>query len=545
MRFPKTDITRLIGQFLSRHAGRNPMDHPPKSVKPWHLEEGLGLSEHGNAYHSPDFLAADGSVPATADIPLGTHKLTGVADPAADQDAATKKYVDDHAGGVELWTVITPQTLTAGSTITVTDGEPWRQIDSASAITLTSEPHIAAGRNGQVAYLHNTGSYNIILQDVNALGGSLMRFTANTLTIQPAGTLGLVYDSDVGFWVQTFLLNPQTFTPSISSFTSDLAATREVATGAVEDTAPNFTIAYVGTPSACSIDVSAGGDPATKWPITVPSPYTALNGGTTPPTDTFLKATSIGGTRVFTATATVAGQGGLQRTLTFTYYNNRFVGNNAKDKTAALTEAEMEALTTALSNSKTGSFSVVGGGNYLWFCYPSRLGAALYASIQGEIADWNDRGVAVTVTNPSGYAETFQQWCSGVTVAGTVTLAVSTSIYNNRIYIGPAVNGTDTITNAQILALDDTADGESIVSSTVARTYTDIQIEATEYLWFCHPDRIPDLATIKDGTTGFAIAGSYRNNVTHVNQYGYSETYRCWRSDNPAIYPTGENVVVT
>ena len=112
---------------------------------------------------------------AAADFAMNTHKITGVVDPAADQDAATKKYVDDNTGSVELWTAVTPQTLTAGSTITVTDGEPWCQIDSASAITLTSAPHIAAGRNGQVVYLHNTGSYNITLQDVNALGGSLMR----------------------------------------------------------------------------------------------------------------------------------------------------------------------------------------------------------------------------------------------------------------------------------------------------------------------------------------------------------------------------------
>jgi hypothetical protein len=42
-------------------------------------------------------VAADGSVPLTADLPLGGHKLTGVADPGAAQDAATKAYVDAHA----------------------------------------------------------------------------------------------------------------------------------------------------------------------------------------------------------------------------------------------------------------------------------------------------------------------------------------------------------------------------------------------------------------------------------------------------------------
>lgn len=40
---------------------------------------------------------------AGADFALNTHKLTGVVDPTADQDAATKKYVDDNVGS-NLWT---------------------------------------------------------------------------------------------------------------------------------------------------------------------------------------------------------------------------------------------------------------------------------------------------------------------------------------------------------------------------------------------------------------------------------------------------------
>jgi len=36
------------------------------------------------------------------DLAMGTHKITGVVDPAANQDAATKKYVDDNAGGGDV-----------------------------------------------------------------------------------------------------------------------------------------------------------------------------------------------------------------------------------------------------------------------------------------------------------------------------------------------------------------------------------------------------------------------------------------------------------
>ena len=72
---------------------------------------------------------------ATADVALGSFKLTGVADPTADQDAATKKYVDTKAGST---TTTQPTSPTAGSTyyntsdstFYVYNGSAWVPVDN-------------------------------------------------------------------------------------------------------------------------------------------------------------------------------------------------------------------------------------------------------------------------------------------------------------------------------------------------------------------------------------------------------------------------------
>lgn len=45
-----------------------------------------------------DYFRADGTTIATGSFDMGTNSITNMADPVADQDAATKKYVDDAVG---------------------------------------------------------------------------------------------------------------------------------------------------------------------------------------------------------------------------------------------------------------------------------------------------------------------------------------------------------------------------------------------------------------------------------------------------------------
>jgi hypothetical protein len=59
-----------------------------------------GTPTHDNAAHSSINLSAL-AVP-TANVSWGSYKITSLADPTADQDAATKKYVDDVAQGLNI-----------------------------------------------------------------------------------------------------------------------------------------------------------------------------------------------------------------------------------------------------------------------------------------------------------------------------------------------------------------------------------------------------------------------------------------------------------
>jgi hypothetical protein len=292
--------------------------------------------------------------------------------------------------------------------------------------------------------------------------------------------------------------------------------------------------------------VSAGGDAGTDYPHAIAAPYTSLT------SDAFNKGTTVGTVRTFTPSIVVNGQTLTTPTATVTYINRRYMGPSTQ--TTTLTTAQILGLDadahgqSGLSTIATGTFSSLNieAGEYLWYAFRSALRATLYLTIASEIAGFTEKQQDVDHTNDSSFVEHFDTWRATTAAVGSVTAVVATSEGTNRFYMGPAVNGTDVITNAQILALDDTADGESGLYSTQARTWSAIKIEATEYLWYCHPDRVADMSLgyPKDAGTGFAIAGSYRDNVTHTNQYGYQETYRCWRSDNAGIFPSGSDVIV-
>ena len=52
------------------------------------------------------------------------------------------------------------------------------------------------------------------------------------------------------------------------------------------------------------------------------------------------------------------------------------------------------------------------------------------------------------------------------------------------------------------------------------------------------------ITTIKDHATGIGVDGSYQADVNHTNDMGFQETYRCWKSTNPGIFPSAGQIDV-
>ena len=94
-------------------------------------------------------IPLSGFAAATADIDLGSKKISNLADPSTDQEAATKKYVDGKAGSVPSGPT-PPASPTVGSTyyntttktFMVYDGSQWVPVDNGNAL---SQGHFLVG----------------------------------------------------------------------------------------------------------------------------------------------------------------------------------------------------------------------------------------------------------------------------------------------------------------------------------------------------------------------------------------------------------------
>jgi hypothetical protein len=113
---------------------------------------------------------------------------------------------------------------------------------------------------------------------------------------------------------------------------------------------------------------------------------------------------SVGGSRAFTLNAAIGAETSTS-TSTFVFYNYRFTGVSTN---TSLTEAQVEALTNTLSNSRTISSSMtLGAGEYGYFVYPTRLGTPSGYTINGFAGGWIEVSTTLSITNSASFAENY------------------------------------------------------------------------------------------------------------------------------------------
>ena len=152
---------------------------------PWSMEQDRINQIKANSVHVDDNfntllnavnnkLEKDGSVVPTADLPMGSHKITGLATPTASGDAATKGYVDSAITTASApATTTTPGYVIVGANINV-DGIGTISVPTAT----TSAPGVV-----QLGKTNTTANAEV----------SAVRNTVITNTIPVTGDDGVIY----------------------------------------------------------------------------------------------------------------------------------------------------------------------------------------------------------------------------------------------------------------------------------------------------------------------------------------------------------------
>lgn len=452
-------------------------------------------------------------------LDLVNNQIVNVTDPTNDQDAATKKYVDDNVGGSThdmlsaTHTDSTASAVTKGSII-IGDATPkWAELDvGTDGHVLTSQA------DGTVAWEEASGGGASAIDDLSDV---------DTTTDSPETNEVLKFNGST--WVPAAY--DATFYFSIASFTDNEASTQLIGDGVWESSGNiTFDQTYTnGPPTAAEIILSSNGGVSWASNLTVTTPFLTVDSA---------EDTDYPSAKDKYITFTLdADKTAENDTSACTVYFRNYIYWGESTTGSSFSEAHVEALSgNAISSDQTRSVSIdAGASEYLVFAFPSSYtnlhdDGFRFDSITCEFNAYE----TVEITNSAGYTEDYKVYASALTNLGNHTLITSTS----ATLIDPLYYGKTSKTDTYL-----EADVEGLATSEITNDNTQVWDAVTtgegEYMLFAFPLRL--------GTPSFWVGGfeggfedSETVSVTNVN--GYTEDYYVWRSTNSNL---GETEVET
>ena len=139
-----------------------------------------GTPAHNNAAHSAINISAL-AVP-TANVPWGSYKITGLADPSADGDAANKGYVDSVAQGLNIHDPVQAATtttlaVTTGGTVTYNNGTAGVGATLTLSVALTVLDGYTLATNDRIIVKDEVATANNGVYTINSARTVLTRAT--------------------------------------------------------------------------------------------------------------------------------------------------------------------------------------------------------------------------------------------------------------------------------------------------------------------------------------------------------------------------------
>jgi hypothetical protein len=184
--------------------------------------------------------------------------------------------------------------------------------------------------------------------------------------------------------------------PSVTSFTNDVGT---VETGSSVSSV-NLAWAFNKTIVSQSINQGVGALPAAQRAATVSGPFVSST--------------------TFTLTASDDHASSCNGNTTVSFMQKRYWGTNSA---ASLSDAQIRALSSEFSSSRTQTRTISPSAEYIYFAYPASFGAASFTVNGLPNTDWTL--VTRAFVNASGYSESYRIYRSNNVLTGTYQVTIS------------------------------------------------------------------------------------------------------------------------